>query len=72
MSNYLDNLDAFRRSYGPDPVQLRQRMLDNDSEPEFSDVEIMSILEGMDDDTRWRALQLLPDETIARLFGSNK
>jgi hypothetical protein len=53
-----------------DPMQLRLQMID-DRDDEMTDAEILDALERMNDEDRWRGLELLPDEIVARLFGSN-
>jgi hypothetical protein len=50
---------------GSDPAQLRQRMIERDSE---HDADILTALYRMDDEDRWQALQLLSDEDVTRLF----
>ena len=63
-------VEAKRLLYGDSPERLRQRMLDNSDDDAMSDdAEIMAALEAMDNETRWRALQVLPDSIITRLYG---
>jgi hypothetical protein len=71
MSSVIWSIENQRRMSGgsTDPAALRLRMIEGDSDDEMTDTEILEALEGMDDPTRWRALQVLPDSVIVRLFG---
>jgi hypothetical protein len=65
------SIEDQRLAYGgSSPDRLRQRMIERgEPESEMSDTEILTALEAMDEHTRWRALQILPDADIARLYG---